>query len=221
MPEGWLPDGWSPTALLVHAAALTYVIGFLIRDQLMLRGLVLVGTGFYIAYYYVEPDRPLWDAIAWSVVLGLANAFTMWRILRDRQPPGFGEEDLAIYGAFGNMAPSAFRRIMAFAERGTADGPVTLTGEGRPVETLWLLLEGRAVLAKGSSERVLAAPAFIGEVGYLTRRPASATVVAQEGARWVRWDAERLRALAAKDEAVATSLEVAFNRDLAAKVAAS
>ncbi|MEN0041309.1 MAG: hypothetical protein AAF764_08210, partial [Pseudomonadota bacterium] len=55
---------------LAHAAAGFYALGLLTRNQILLRLLILFGTGFYIAYYYLAPSMPLWEAIIWSCILG-------------------------------------------------------------------------------------------------------------------------------------------------------
>jgi len=53
---------WS-AEIFVYGALLFYVLGFLFRDELWLRGLLFVGTIFYILYYYFAAQSPLWDAI--------------------------------------------------------------------------------------------------------------------------------------------------------------
>ncbi len=48
---------------LVVAAAGMFVLGYLIINQILLRTMLLIGTGFYIWYYAVVDDAPLWPAI--------------------------------------------------------------------------------------------------------------------------------------------------------------
>jgi hypothetical protein len=62
---------------LVHVAALFNVSGMFFRDQLLLRALILVSTLLYIVYYLIIPPTPLWDAIAWCVVLIGVNSVVM------------------------------------------------------------------------------------------------------------------------------------------------
>ena len=214
-------ENWSATALPVHLAALTYVIGFLTRDQLVLRGLILIGTVFYIAYYYLEPETPLWDAIGWSVVMGLANGYTMLRIYADRRPAHFEEEDLVIYGAIRQIAPGDFRRLMAGAEKKTVAEDLVITDAGIVPGHLYFIVEGDLAIDKESRFITAGGPTFIGEIAYLLNQPASATVTLKAGGRFARWKVTVLRGLVAKHENLGTALEIAFNRDLAAKVAAS
>lgn len=214
-------DEWSPTALLVHGAALTYVIGFLVRDQLLLRGLLQIGSVLYILYYYLEPATPLWDAIAWTTVMFAANAFTISRILADRRTGRFDDEDLIVFGAIRGIAPGDFRRLMAKSEKETAHVQIGLTKEDDIPRNLWFLISGKATINKKGINRSIPAPMFIGEIAYLLNQPASASVTLEAGSRYVRWPVDDLRALVAKNEGLGAALDAAFNRDLAAKVAAS
>ena len=54
--------------LLAWAAGGLYAVGYLVINQVILRILVLFGTGFYIWYYAVVADVPLWDAILASIL---------------------------------------------------------------------------------------------------------------------------------------------------------
>lgn len=212
-------EEWSPTALLVHAAALTYVIGFLIRDQLKLRFLLQLGSIFYIAYYFFEPATPLWDAIAWTIIMFLANAWTIMRLMSDRRAGTFDEEDLVVFGAIPDIAPGDFRRLMAKGQKDSAFVNIALTHEGKKPRNLWFLIAGSATMEKHGGHRLITAPAFVGEVSYLLDQPASATVTLSSGGRYVRWPVDELRAYLEEQEALKASLEQAFNRDLALKLA--
>jgi len=214
-------EGWSPTALLVHAAALTYVIGFLIRDQLKLRLLLQIGSLFYIAYYFFEPATPLWDAIAWTTVMFLANGWTIWRLMTDQREDTFDEEDLVLFRAIPNISPGDFRRLLSKAQKDSAFVNIALTHQGKTPRNLWFLISGSATVEKDGAQRQMSAPAFVGEVAYLLERPASATVTLAAGGVYVRWPVDELRAYLETQDALKMSLEGAFNRDLALKLAAS
>lgn len=214
-------DDWSPTALLVHGAALTYVIGFLVREQLMLRGLMQVGCILYLAYYYIHPETPLWDAIVWTAIMFVANAWTIMRILKDRRVGSFDEEDLVIFSALKHIAPGDFRRLMAIAKKETAAEPMTLTVEGIKPEALWFIVSGGAGLDKRGTGRSLQGPMFIGEIAYLLDQDASASVTLNPDSRYAVWAVEDLHDLVQRHPSIGAALESAFNRDLAAKVAAS
>lgn len=210
----------SASALLVHLAALVQLSGFLMRNQVTLRLLVLTGNALYLTYYYVHPATPLWDAMFWSGAMLVANLAMTVVILRDRGSHGISDEALRVYGAFGGMMPGDFRRLMRRARLRCADGPLTLTHLGVRPESLFYVIEGRVTVER--RDRTLAfagCGCFVAEIGFLLGTPASATVTIGPGARFVEWDRTRLSALFARSPAIRHAVERALSRDLAAKLA--
>jgi hypothetical protein len=39
--------------ILVHVGAFLFLLAYLVRDQILLRGLIILGTVFYIIYYFL------------------------------------------------------------------------------------------------------------------------------------------------------------------------
>ena len=67
---------------IVHIGALLYLAGFLFRNQILLRSLIIAGDIVYIAYFLLAPATPLWGAIFWSAL------FMLGEHLDDRADPG-------------------------------------------------------------------------------------------------------------------------------------
>jgi len=63
------------------------------------------------------------------------------------------------------------------------------------------------------------AGAFIGELAFLRRQVASATVTLEPGTRYVEWPTQSLEALLGKSPGLRTSVDALFNADMAEKVA--
>lgn len=59
---------------IVHLGAALYLAGFLFRDQILLRALVIAGDLVYISYFYFAPEVPLWGGIFWSSVGGFKRS---------------------------------------------------------------------------------------------------------------------------------------------------
>jgi len=121
---------------LVHLAMAAYVLGFLFREQILLRLLVLIGTGFYIAYYYNQTPVPLWDAIFASTAIGTANLIGMSRLLYSRYVLLIPMEQRGIFGAMSGLQPGEFRKLMRLGTISTAEDDLELTKEGTPPEFL-------------------------------------------------------------------------------------
>jgi hypothetical protein len=208
--------------LLVHAAALIQLGGFLMRDQVRLRLLVMTGNVLYILYYYVHPAVPLWDAMFWSGTFFTANLGMVVVLLRDRRLHGLSDDTLRVFGAFGGMVPGDFRRLMRIAHLRTAHSPVTLTRLGVPPVRLYFVIDGALRIERRDRAFETATTGmFIAEIGFLLGTPASATVTLAPGGRYAEWDGEALRHLMERRPAVRHAIEQAFNRDLATKLARS
>jgi hypothetical protein len=117
---------------LVHIAALINVSGMFFRDQFMLRLLVLVSTLLYIVYYLVVPDTPLWDAIAWCVVLTGVNAVMMVLIILDRKQFFLTDVESRLFRSLLTFSPGEFRKLMKAGNWRHVEDARTLTTEGKP-----------------------------------------------------------------------------------------
>ena len=212
---------FSSAAILVHIAAMFYVAGFLVRDQLVLRMLVLTGTLLYLIYYYVALDDPLWDAIFWSVVMGMANLFVIIQLIFERTTFNMSEYDKRLFAVFEGMTPGEFRRILKITKWRNSDGETKLTVENEPVHSLYYVLDGPTQIHKQGQSFSIGNSAFIGEVGFFLKTNASATVRVAEGGHYVEWNGDELRALQAKYPGIRAALHSILNADMASKVAKS
>lgn len=210
----------SPGTVVIAAFA-TQAVGFMVRDELWLRGLILVGTLFYILYYCMVPAGPLWDAIIGSGILGAINVVLIVIILRERTLMSMSDEESSIYNAFAPLTPGQFRRIMKKAERIEASEDTILTREGAKLDDLYFVLEGPLMLNKGDQEAALPEHCFIGEIAFLLDRDATATVTVAAKARYLKWSVADLRGLMHKSPALNNALLARFNAELASKLARS
>ena len=142
-------------------------------------------------------------------------------VVRERSTVGMGPVDLRLFAAFEFLTPGQFRTLIRRGQRYVAEAPEVILVQGRPVEKLYFLAEGRAEAEKGGKRFSVAAPAFLGEVAFLTDRPASATVRMMPGCDYVVWDVADLRALFRRAPALRNGLMAHLNRDLSGKLTAS
>lgn len=104
------------------------------------------------------------------------------------------------------------------AWRRPAPGTV-LIEEGRPAPVLGWVADGSLAVSKGGLPILSLGPgAVIGEMTYLDAAPASARIEALHDVRLFCIDAARLRALVARNDAVATALERSIANTLRVKL---
>ncbi|MEL6599522.1 MAG: cyclic nucleotide-binding domain-containing protein [Pseudomonadota bacterium] len=215
------PDTIFSASIFVQLAFLFYVIGFLFRDEFWLRMLVLIGTVFYIIYYYTAADEPLWAAIWTSVAIGAANLLMMVLILRERSTLGMSKPVLGLYRWFPTLTPGQFRTLLHAAEHKTAEEDVILCHQGVAGQDVFLIAEGEVMIMRGNRRVALSEGVFIGEISFVLGGPATATVVATAGTRYLRWDRAKLQTLTGRSPALSNGLTALFNADVARKLSVS
>lgn len=204
---------------IVHIAAMFYLSGFLFRDQVLLRTLIILGDTIYVLYFYYAPDTPLWGGIFWSSLFVIVNIGMLWSILAGRRHYNLSAAEKRLFGQLGTLTPGQFRSLLRLGRITEADGRIELTRKGEPVEKLFFLTEGEAEIEIDGREPLRLGETFIGEIAFLTGRTASATVTIDKGAHYIGWPGKALRATLDKQPEFEVALEKAMNRDMAKKVA--
>lgn len=209
------------TALLIHIGALFYIVAFLIRDEMKLRLLVLSGSVFYMLYYYLFPDSPLWDAILTTVILTVANLVVLFRIVLERSVFALSDEEKRLFKAFEGFSPGQFRQLLKIAEWHTAQSSTVLTTENQSLSKLYFVHDGPVHAKKGPHKFTLGAGNFIGEIAFVLKGRPTADVIAPSGTQYVEWNSAEINRLMAKSSAFENAMMALLSRDLADKLATS
>ena len=215
MSEITLPD------ILVLGAGLSFVLAFLIINQVVLRIILLIGTLLYIWYYAVAADAPLWMAIWVSVANLIANIIGLSLLFGAKSRAALPRQFSDIYDRcpiFQDLPPGDFRVLMKAAKRYTTDADMTLTKEHQRGEKLFFIVDGTARVEKLGHVFELPSQTFVGEVAYLLNRNSAATTVLHAGSEVIEWEFSNLRAGSRKKTRFKLALEALISHDLAQKV---
>lgn len=203
---------------IIHLGALFYLSGFLCRNQILLRSLIVMGDIIYVLYFYFAPQTPLWGGIFWSTLFVIVNLWMLWQILADRRHYRLGPEERRLFDQLGTLSPGQFRTLLRLGRATQADGRTELTRQGEAVEKLYYLTEGTAEISI-EGHTLHRDQSFIGELAFLTGHPASATVTVGKGARYISWPGDALKEALHRQPELEFALQKAMNRDMADKVA--
>ncbi|MEM1375665.1 MAG: cyclic nucleotide-binding domain-containing protein [Pseudomonadota bacterium] len=215
-------SGLDLKALLIFGAVSTYVLGFLFRDQIYTRLLVVCGSLIYIFYYSIAGPTPLWDAIAGSALIALSSAQGVMRLWISRRAWSVPRGARHIYQRIGQIEPGLFRQLYRASEKLEAEGDIVLTRQGEPVEKLWYLVDGTMRIERcGQPSVEIRQSGFVGEIAWLTRGNATATVTAQGGAQVLSWPTKALRRATRKSVRLELALDSLIAQDLARKLSSS
>jgi CRP-like cAMP-binding protein len=204
---------------LVHVAALLFLLGFLSRDQFILRGLVLLGDLLYVLYFYFAPDEPLWGGIFWSAMFAIANVAMIWLIFLDEVQFSLRADERKLFDLLGDLTPGQFRKLLKAGRQEVATVPLVVTRENEPSNELYFIIDGKITISKGGHRTVSEGKTFIGEIAFLLARPATATVTLEPGCHYCVWNSKALHAILNANPPLRTALSAAMNRKLAEKVA--
>jgi len=193
---------------LVHIGYSLMLLALLARDVLWLRGLLVVAQANLCLYSYF---RGIESIAAWNAVFVLINTVWVIRILRERRavllPPELEQIRLRHFLA---LDPPDFLRLWRMGQRQTlSDAP--LTSQGEAVPALYFLLRGTVAVRQAGREVVrLGAGDFVAEMSLLTGALAEVELM--------RWPAEGLRQLRARNAALWARIQSVLGHDLVAKI---
>lgn len=204
---------------LVYVALAFGLLGFVARDELRLRLLMLCASAMYLLYYGFVNETPLWDPILANGALAAVNVTMIGIVVMERSTLFMSAPDTALYRRFPLMTPGQFRRLKRLARE--SSGPATLCKQTAPITSLHYIREGVAHGVKDGQSFSLPPHCFVGEVGFVTGRPASATVTIAEGTRVLSWTHADLSRAFERMPSLRIALMAQLNADMAHKVAGS
>lgn len=206
--------------LILSLSGLLAALALLTRDVAVLRALLLAAAAVAAGWGAWNGDLLL---AGWGAALVGLGAFGLGRHLRQRMGVRL-EPDLARIHAtvFPDLAKREFLNFWNFGEPFDFAKGEHIVAEGEAPEHLMLVLEGEVRIVKGGAEIARLGPdAFVGEMSFLTGRPASADAVAAGSVRLMVWRQRKLHDLDLINPALQARLNRILGRDLADKIARS
>ncbi len=202
---------------LVHIGSVLTLSGFLIRDQLILRSLVTLGTVMFVVYYLALPT-PLMEKAAWNSATIAANILMIALISLDRTHLSMSANDKQVYEQMNSLRPGQFRKLIKLAEWQTTDKDIVLTTKDQPVPALYFLVEGRATVERDGKKIDIGSSSFVGELAFILGNEASATVTAKAGSKLVRWERKQTKDFLEKNAEIKKIFDLMLNADMARKL---
>lgn len=208
-----------PADALLHIGNVLFLLAYMVRDILWLRLLTVVATLCLMPYYCVQ-RTPLYAPIFWCSLFTLVNIVQIALLILERRPVFLGEEELQLYRTiFRCMRPREFTKLLSIAEWRRAAAGERLLRQGESAPELMLIASGDgAVVIDDREVAKLADGQFVGEMGFLTNREASATVVVRTPTDYLAWPVAALRELLHESPALHQKLLGVLGSDLAEKL---
>ena len=204
--------------ILVHIGAFLFLLAYLVRDQILLRGLIILGTVFYIVYYFFM-ETPLWSALLWNSSFVVINLIMIGVIYSDRASFVMSEREKKLYQVFNTLSPGEFKKLLKIADWFDGSSEEQITTEGDVPARLYFIIDGEALIARDDKKFFVGPSVFIGELAYLIKKPATATVKLTDKVVGISWKTSSLIKLLASNPQMKIAFDGLLNQDLAAKLA--
>lgn len=208
-------------SILLNLGALLYFIGFLVRDELVLRMLIFAGTLLYLTYYLLFPSGPLWNAFFTSTILGLANLWVLGKIVFERTTLALSENEKRLYECFNTLTPGQFRILMKHATWHFVEEKTKVCTQAQTADRFFYILDGNINIEKNDKIFLLEQHNFLGEVAFILNGNYSATAYADKGVCFIEWNNQAIKKEMQKKPALFNAFSALFNKDLALKVSSS
>jgi len=205
-----------------HISYFLIAVSYWATNILWLRVTAMIGLTMEIVYFQLS-GGDLATGIAWDLVFMAINGYQLYWLYDEYRKANKleGADELAA-GAFAGMSRLQLSRLASLGEWRSVHTGDVLTIEGDQLHELFYLASGTcSVSRKNGLNITVGNGVFIGEMGYLTGSPASASVTAASDGRAFVFNSERLKKRELEDEATAAALHIMLGKDLAAKLKTS
>ncbi len=205
-----------------HFSYVLIAISYWLSDIFWLRVVAVVGLSFEILYFW-HSGGDLRTGIGWDIIFILINLYQLYRLLKDRLslrlPEGDRELLRSVLTGLDDLQIARLLNAGKFVD--LADG-TRLAEENEALERIFFICSGRAgVMIGGREVSHLEKGSFVGEVAFLTDKPATATVIAEGDMRAIAFDSRTLRQFFDKETEVAGLIYRLLGRELANKIKVS
>lgn len=203
-------------AILVHVGYSLMLAGFLARDILVLRGLLVAAQVIVTGYAFSIGAAAI---ASWNALFAVINSVWVVLILRERWRIQIPPDLQPIHRThFAAMTAGEFLRWWRLGRTESLSG-AAMTRDGERPEALFFILDGIArVRRHGVTLTELEAGFFIGEMSVITGRPANADVDAMGDIRVQRWARAAVDDLRTRDLGMWAKVQSAIGTDLVAKI---
>jgi len=205
-----------------HLSYVLIALSYWLTDIFWLRVMAIMGLSLEILYFLLS-GGDLRTGIGWDIIFILINAYQLARLIQDRLAFRLPEEERNLLrGVLVGLDDSQIVRLLSAGEFAEIPKGTTLADEGEPLEKLFFICEGNANVTIGDRKiSQLEKGNFVGEVAFLTDRPATATVTTDSPLRALVFEKSALNELFRTEAAVAGPIYQLLGRELAHKIKVS
>ena len=199
-----------------HLAFGLIAFSFLVKDILYLRILSILASLFSVLYNFYIPVEPMWLAINWNIIFVLVNIYHIAVIIYEKRPVKMSPKEKELYETmFRGLSPVEFLKITKIAQWKKYKTPLPIITQGKPVKDLILIYNGTVDVAvdnKGVAQ--LKDGQFVGEMSFLTEKPATATCIVKHKTECLVWKQNEFKELLKRNPSLYYSIQSLLSAQL-------
>ena len=195
--------------IIGHLAFGLIAFSFLVKDIFWLRIMSIAASLFSIFYNYFIPAEPMMIAIFWNGVFILVNLYHIAVIIYEKRPVKMSPKDLELYETmFKSMSPVEYLKITKIAKWKKFNSNDIIITQSKPVKDLHLIYNGAVDVVSGIEPIAeLKDGQFVGEMSFLTEKPATATCVAKHKTECLVWNQRDFKELLKRNPSLYFSIQ--------------
>jgi hypothetical protein len=207
-----------PVILFGHFTYLLLIISMLMRKMAWLRALA-IASGLakivYRGFFVIDPVSVVWEVA--FVAVNIGQLLILWYYERQH---AFEEHQQHFVSSMpAGIERHSIKRLLELSTTRELEPGTLLTTEGQPVPELIFVSRGVALVEKEGVAVAACGPGdYVGEMSFLTGRPASATARAFKPMTVVVFDQEKLKAAIDSDPGIRRAMESSLNLNLVGKL---
>ena len=180
-----------------HLAFGLIAFSFLVKDILYLRLVSILASLFSVFYNYVIPVEPMWIAVGWNFVFISLNLYHIAVLVYEKRPVHMSPKHKELYETmFKDLTPVEFLKITKIADWEHFKSGEVITQQKHKVPDLNLIYNGTVdVTVDGTKVAELKDGQFVGEMSFLTEKPATATCVVKHDSEVLVWKQQQFKEL--------------------------
>src|SRR5690349_18354726 len=202
-----------------HVSYVMIAISYWLTDIFWLRSMAIVGLAFEILYFTFS-GGDLRTGIGWDTIFIGINGYQLYRLWKDRLSLHLPEADRELlHSVLAGLNDVQVARLLLAGEFSEIPQGTTLTRENEILQRLFFICAGQVtVMISGRVIPQLEKGNFVGEIAFITDKPATATVIAESTLRALIFDREKLSQFFRNEAEVAGLIYQLLGRELAFKI---
>jgi len=205
-----------------HLSYVLIAVSYWLTDMFWLRLVAIVGLSLEILYFLLS-GGDLRTGIGWDLVFIAINAHQLRRLVQDRLSLRLPKADRELLrGVLTGLDDAQIARLLIAGRFDDIAKGTTLAEENKPLDRLFFICAGHLkVTIAGREVAHLEKGNLVGEVAFLTEKPATATVVAEDSVRALVFERAELSRFFRNEAEVAGLIYQLLGRELAHKIKVS